>query len=307
MPQFSIIITCFNHREFIGEAVQSALNQTHPAKEIIVVDDCSIDGSQQVLESFSSQVRVITNKKNLGPNMARNIGAAMAEADYLVFLDGDDLLRRDALTVYNCLAERNGPDCILCTFDSFDLHVPSLSIPEGRPIEFVEYQRLLLKDRTFSSSASAIVLKRLVFQCVGGWSDLFPCEDSDLFLRACSQGTAIQILSPATALKRNHPNNYSRDIRAMTNGILRIIAEERSGRYKRETRYARYCFLGGPAFAWTKNCLSIGAFGVAVRLAIVSWPMIVAASFHRIACICAHRSKVHCINITDPAHNICNI
>jgi glycosyltransferase involved in cell wall biosynthesis len=87
----SIIIPCYNAEEFIAEAVESALNQTYPHKEVIVVDDGSTDGSLKVLSQFGNQIQVIS-KQNGGASTARNTGILASRGDYIMFLDGDDLM-----------------------------------------------------------------------------------------------------------------------------------------------------------------------------------------------------------------------
>jgi glycosyltransferase involved in cell wall biosynthesis len=90
MLEVSVVITCFNLQDYIGEAIRSVLSQDLPPKEIIVVDDCSTDGSQQVIRSFSSVIYVRT-PVNSGVLLATVLGIEHASADILCFLDGDDV------------------------------------------------------------------------------------------------------------------------------------------------------------------------------------------------------------------------
>src|ERR1035437_2593989 len=93
VPQFSLVITFYNQRDFIRAAVESALSQNpNLSKEIIVVDDGSTDGSREVLEEYRDAVQLHLLPSNHGPLGARNHGAAQASGQYLVFLDGDDVL-----------------------------------------------------------------------------------------------------------------------------------------------------------------------------------------------------------------------
>lgn len=299
MAEFSIVITCFNHRAFIADAILSALNQTCAPKEIIVVDDASRDGSPQVLDAFADRVIVIKNVTNVGANEARNLGARRATGDYLVFLDGDDLFRQEAIAIYDHLADASRPVLILSLLSFFDNEIPSMNVPAGEPIRFAEYPRLMLKDRPYASSASAIVVDRKAFLAAGGWTEVFPCEDTDLFLRVAAKGSSIHILAPETALKRGHASNYSRNILAMTSGIFKVLVSERKGNYRQgESLYARYCFIGGPCFFWVKECLSIGEPGTAIRLAVVSLPMILAAIFHKLGVALKGRSVVQTKTLT---------
>ncbi len=87
----SIIIPCFNAEKYISQAIRSALEQTYPNVEIIVLDDGSTDGSAQVIRSFGNKVRYefLPHK---GASAARNRGVALAAGNLIQFLDADDLL-----------------------------------------------------------------------------------------------------------------------------------------------------------------------------------------------------------------------
>lgn len=91
-PKVSIIITNFEYENYVGEAIESALNQTYKAHEIIVVDDCSYDNSREVINRYEG-VRKIYRKENGGPAAARNEGIAASTGDYFLLLDADDRLK----------------------------------------------------------------------------------------------------------------------------------------------------------------------------------------------------------------------
>jgi glycosyltransferase involved in cell wall biosynthesis len=90
----SIVIPCFNEELFLAQAIKSALAQTYPNIETIVVDDGSTDGSIEVAARFGTQVQVCS-KQNGGLSSARNVGVDAARGEYLTFLDADDLLSPD--------------------------------------------------------------------------------------------------------------------------------------------------------------------------------------------------------------------
>ena len=102
----SCLINSYNYRPYVTEAVQSALNQTHPVDEIIVVDDGSTDGSLETLQSRWAghrQVRLIS-KSNAGQLSCFNRGIAEASGDLIFFLDADDRYRpryvEEAVKIY---------------------------------------------------------------------------------------------------------------------------------------------------------------------------------------------------------------
>ena len=86
MSSISVIIPAYNAEKYIGEAIESALNQTRPAAEIIVVDDGSTDGTAAVAEKFGSPVRLIRNPENLGVGASRNRGVQASRGEYVAYL-----------------------------------------------------------------------------------------------------------------------------------------------------------------------------------------------------------------------------
>jgi glycosyltransferase involved in cell wall biosynthesis len=94
MPLISIGITCFNAELTIKNAIESALNQTWINKEIVIVDDCSIDNSCSIIRTFVEKFDFIyfyQNKKNIGVAGTRNNIIKYANGEYIVFFDDDDI------------------------------------------------------------------------------------------------------------------------------------------------------------------------------------------------------------------------
>lgn len=87
----SIIIDNYNSCSFIKEAIDSALNQTYPHLEIIVVDDASTDGSEKIISSYGDRVIPIIKSQNQGQLSAYNTGFCKAKGDIIFVLDGDDV------------------------------------------------------------------------------------------------------------------------------------------------------------------------------------------------------------------------
>lgn len=88
----SILIPCYNAERYVAEAVESALHQTWPDKEIIVVNDGSTDGSGRILEAFRSQGVKVLHQENKGQCAAANYAFRESTGDYIKFFDADDLL-----------------------------------------------------------------------------------------------------------------------------------------------------------------------------------------------------------------------
>ena len=99
MAKASIIIPIYNVRDYVQKAIDSAVNQSESDIEIILVDDGSTDGSGELCDCFAKtdkRIKVI-HKENGGLSSARNVGAEAASGEYVMYLDGDDYLRKDAV------------------------------------------------------------------------------------------------------------------------------------------------------------------------------------------------------------------
>lgn len=95
-PFVSILIPCFSAERWVKQAIESALSQTWANKEVIVVDDGSVDGSLDIIRSFGDRIRWEAGP-NRGSNRARNRLMELAHGEWLQFLDADDYLKPDKI------------------------------------------------------------------------------------------------------------------------------------------------------------------------------------------------------------------
>lgn len=88
----SIVMPSYNTGKFIGETIQSVINQTYAYWELLIVDDCSSDDTDAIVASFSDpRIRYLKNKKNSGAAVSRNWALREARGEWIAFLDSDDL------------------------------------------------------------------------------------------------------------------------------------------------------------------------------------------------------------------------
>jgi len=96
----SVVMPLYNSVNVLGDAIESVRAQTFEEWELIVVDDCSTDGSYEMARSFAredNRINVVRNNQNRGPALTRNKAIEMAKGRYLAFLDADDLWLKDKL------------------------------------------------------------------------------------------------------------------------------------------------------------------------------------------------------------------
>jgi glycosyltransferase involved in cell wall biosynthesis len=105
-PLVSILIPAYNAGPFIADTIKSALAQTWPEKEVIVVDDGSTDGTLSIAQKFASKGITVVTQKNQGASLARNRAFSLCHGDYIQWLDADDLLARDKISRQMEMAEQ---------------------------------------------------------------------------------------------------------------------------------------------------------------------------------------------------------
>ena len=126
--KISIIIPCYNVEKYVSECLESVITQSMPDDEyeIIVIDDCSDDGTLQIIKSYEQkypeQIILIQQNENAGVGIARNIGISYASGEYLIFVDADDRLCENALLLLYEAATSVGADIAESGFYQFDAY-----------------------------------------------------------------------------------------------------------------------------------------------------------------------------------------
>lgn len=219
MSTISFIIPAYNAEKFIGEAIESALNQTRPAKEIIVVDDASTDRTVEIARGFGERVKVLVNEKNSGPGHSRNAGVAASAGDYLAFLDADDILLNQHLEIMGGLLDRwpEAGMAISCIKRfGFGEACPG-PVWRCEPCLDKPADLFALAMRGYLVHTCNHVYRKTAFHNVSGFRELddftrgrrIQVEDNDLFFRLSSQTQIVASREP-TVLYRLHPDQSSR-------------------------------------------------------------------------------------------------
>lgn len=288
--RFSILIPAYNREKYIGQAIDSVLSQSFPGYELFVIDDGSTDKTPQILESYGTRIRVL-QQPNQGPEVARNKAAALAQGEYLVLLDSDDLLLPNALATYDhIIRELGAPPLIIGAMVDFEdgKGVP-VNLQRSIPIKVLKYPDYLSKDIKLSLSSSRIVLKKAIFDEVGGLRNTtattFHLDSLNLILKVGTFGPCIVVREPSTVAYRHHEANTIRSLDAIAQGILVLARSEHSGQYPggSKRRRDRYACIGAIALSWAISyCLRGQRWRVAFRLLARTLPMGLAAVWKKI-------------------------
>ncbi|MBP7162212.1 MAG: glycosyltransferase family 2 protein [Candidatus Omnitrophica bacterium] len=189
MPKVSVIIPAYNSALYLGEAIDSVLNQTFQDFEIIIIDDGSTDGTKALVEKYLNypqpKVRYYYQENN-GPVASRNLGIKVAKGEYLAFLDSDDCyLPRFLEECIVCLEEENLdvviPKCFLKRFiDRDDNNQIETIRREDFPKDFIELYKLLYEKH---AGSQVMVVIRKCFELVGLYDEESYVEDWDIWIR----------------------------------------------------------------------------------------------------------------------------
>ena len=114
MARVSVVMPLYNAEKFLELSVQSVLQQTFKDFELILVEDCSTDGTLAAAENFDdARITILRNEKNLGtPGATRNVGLDAAQGEYVYFMDDDDVLLERGLEILVDAAEKNSADAV---------------------------------------------------------------------------------------------------------------------------------------------------------------------------------------------------
>lgn len=195
----SVVVPVYNGARYLGETLASALAQTHPPAEVIVVDDGSEDDSAAVAHSFSPQVTLI-RQAHAGAGAARNQGAARATGEWLAFLDADDLWIVDKLA-RQLVAAHNAPrpDMVFAYVEQFIS--PEL---DARRQALIECPSMALPGLV----PSALFMRRTQFWSIDPFpSNLVLGEFMDWYLRAQETGLSSVVLPNVLVRRRLHRAN----------------------------------------------------------------------------------------------------
>lgn len=208
----SVVIPCYNGSKFLGQAIESALGQTRPPLEVIVVDDCSSDNSRELASRYP--VTVLRTPRNGGPAAARNYGIRAARGDLIASLDQDDAWEPHHLATVAALLDRF-PEAAVA-FSAIELMTEEglpmeggwgPYFPAGRPVHVAHSAFLEVPG-----PAPTSVFRRAAVLAVGGYTaGVISTDDADLWLRMAQEWPFVCV-HEATCRYRVHGGQVSSDL-----------------------------------------------------------------------------------------------
>jgi GT2 family glycosyltransferase len=208
-PSVSVVMPAYNSERFLGEAIESILDQTFSDFELVIVDDGSTDSTPRILAEYAADdSRVVVHRQaNGGSAAALNAGVDRARAPFIARLDSDDIAMPDRLGRQHRFLSTNesvgvvGGEVTVIDEDG-------RAVAEVRyPLSDAEIRKALAKTTPFVHSA--VMMRRTAFERAGGYRPNFDmAEDIDLWLRIAEQ-SELANLEAMVAMYRVHASQAS--------------------------------------------------------------------------------------------------
>ena len=209
----SVIIPCYNGALFLREAIESALAQTYPFVEVIVVDDASTDDSVAVAKSFGSRITLLQNRRNMERGWSRNRAVKASRGDLIALLDADDIWfphkveRQVSVFRRGDVAMTHSQARYLRCRDGRQEHGPT----SGSFFSRRRGDRVLIRGNRVA--ALTAVVRKDCFDRVGGFDcrrSVQGCEDYDLWLRLANR-FCVEFQDEILGYYRHHPAQSTSD------------------------------------------------------------------------------------------------
>jgi len=208
----AIVIPCFNATATLAATINSALNQDVTV-DVIVIDDGSTDGSLALAREFEPNVRIFTGQ-NRGVSHARNVGISETTAEWILFLDADDLLEPATISKRLATAEASNADVVIC--DWVEMHDDGSGVITTGAVRSVDWPALEANAELaiavhIWATTAAILYKRSIVNKVGGFRpDLPIIQDARFLFDAAYHGAQFAHSPHLGARYRVSPQGLSR-------------------------------------------------------------------------------------------------
>ncbi|MFA5038105.1 MAG: glycosyltransferase family A protein [Candidatus Omnitrophota bacterium] len=223
MSRVSIIIPTYNHAPFVLDAVDCALKQDYPDKEIIVIDDGSTDNTKDLLKPYVEAGRIIYHyQKNSGLAAARNAGLRLCKGEVVKFLDSDDLIYESLISRQMEDMKSSGTGLTYCDYEN-------LYVAEGikrfvRTESPGNYSGLAYFIKANPAPVHAFLVKKDLAMATGGFDETLKAqEDLDLWLRLLLKGCGMFKGNYVGCIYRIFPETMSSDDSRMFEQKCRVF------------------------------------------------------------------------------------
>jgi glycosyltransferase involved in cell wall biosynthesis len=210
-----VVLPVHNGEEYIGDAIESVLAQTHKDLDLVVVDDNSTDTTAAVVREYEdSRITLLQNEENRGVAMSRNRGVDAVSGDLLAFIDHDDVWRPEKLEQHLKRHRDGGSDVVYSDIEHISANGEPLATSESHdpdPSSEALVRQFLFYGGGMITTMSSVTVCREAWETIGGEEGALEISgDVDLYLRLAGEYTFERVPEPLVK-KRQHEENISDD------------------------------------------------------------------------------------------------
>ena len=183
-------MTSYNRERYIEESIKSVLDSTFQNFEFIILDDASTDNTWNLIleyAKFDHRIKAFQNDQNLGDYLNRNMAASYAKGKYIKYVDSDDLISKDALALLVKQMEENPSAAFGLSADQAWIERNKIKLLSPSDL----FNIFIFEGKLIGSSPTGSIIRRDIFEIVGGFSGKQFIGDTELWLRLASQYNAI--------------------------------------------------------------------------------------------------------------------
>ncbi len=212
-PLVSVAIITYNQKEYLRECIESILIQNYSNIEIVIADDASIDGTQEMLRDYEAKYPnkfiVKLSKKNQGITANSNLAHFACSGKYIAWMGGDDLMLPEKLSKQVDFMEKN-PDCSICyhNLDTFDSKSNKTLYFFNKENKYEGDVRKSIQFGTFNGACSTMV--RTEKTPKNGFNQVLPVASDWLYwIETLANGGTINYIDDILGRYRRHDNNIT--------------------------------------------------------------------------------------------------
>lgn len=202
MKKVSVVIPCYKQAQYLGEAIQSILDQTYQNWECIIVDDGSPDHTEVVAQEWVAKDARFKYlyKENGGLSSARNAGISESKGEFILTLDADDKYAATFIEKALGIMRNNSGVGVVSSWIS--------RFQDGKQVCVIKPKGAILKDFLYSNSANGTsFFRKKCWEEAGGYDENMKkgYEDWEFYIRVCQLGWSIHIIEEVLFFYRQHP------------------------------------------------------------------------------------------------------
>lgn len=244
---FSIVIPSYNHGHFIGQTLQSLIDQTYTNWEAIIVDNHSTDNTDEIVESFNDpRIKIHKIHNNGVIAVSRNFGIKVAQGQWIAFLDSDDYWTANKLALSYNVIQKFNPDLLFHDMIICNNNSSKTGVIKGRILGINPVRDLMVNGNPIVNSS--VISKKKILEDVGYINEsqeMIGAEDFNTWLKIANEKMTFFYINENLGFYREHNSGVSKKDMSFVMGVAMkpFISQLNSNDLKKTISLVKYTAL----------------------------------------------------------------